>query len=584
MADIFLSYAREDEARAAVVARVLGELGWSVFWDRRIIAGTSWDEVVERELQACRCVVVLWSAASIGSRWVKTEARFALERSALVPANLDPSKPPLEFRFLESAQLHAWQGATDDSEFSVLAEGIAQHVKPARRESNVEPIATPIAALERERAPTVPAQTSDAVVVVDEMPRVVGSRVRSDTGDYAPELAPRQSWTRKQWIPIASAAAVLVVTAGIYLPTRTGPQVSDTSASTPADSKTPATGAPARGPEPQPANPIVTPPPPTQATPTGRSGSAGDVNAKTPPRTDVKTGPLPPGTSPTPRPVPFGAPVRFRTDMWSLPDEPLLGFVEIPAGQFTMGSDRRQDPEAGDEELPQHKVDLPRYYIGRYEVTVAQFRAFVQASGYREHPTEALDRQADLPVVNVRWHNAVAYATWLDKSLHESRATPVGVRSILSTAGQPCRVTLPSEAEWEKAARGIDARVYPWGGKFDPAKANVGLSGQGTPMPVGSYPDGSSPYGVLDMIGNVWEWTRSLWRTNSDGRVVGYPYNPSDSQHEDLEAPDTVRRVIRGGSSYGFLGRARAAYRLSGAPRDRDDYLGFRVVVSCSRS
>src|SRR5215210_2838008 len=108
MADIFLSYAREDEARAAVVARVLGELGWSVFWDRRIIAGTSWDEVVEQELQACRCVVVLWSAASIASRWVKTEARFALQRNALVPANLDRSEPPLEFRFLESAQLHTW--------------------------------------------------------------------------------------------------------------------------------------------------------------------------------------------------------------------------------------------------------------------------------------------------------------------------------------------------------------------------------------------------------------------------------------------------------------------------------------------
>jgi hypothetical protein len=190
MADIFLSYAREDEARAAVVARVLGELGWSVFWDRRIVAGTSWDEVVERELQDCRCVVVLWSAASIASRWVKTEARFALQRDTLVPANLDRSEPPLEFRFLESAQLHTWLGATDDSEFSVLSEGIAQHVKPAHRESNAEPTATPTAAPKRERVPTVPASTSDALV--EEAPRVVGSRVRSNASDFAPELAPRQ--------------------------------------------------------------------------------------------------------------------------------------------------------------------------------------------------------------------------------------------------------------------------------------------------------------------------------------------------------------------------------------------------------
>jgi formylglycine-generating enzyme required for sulfatase activity len=385
MADIFLSYAREDEARAAVVARVLGELGWSVFWDRRIIAGTSWDEVVERELQACRCVVVLWSAASITSRWVKTEARAALERSTLVPANLDRSVPPLEFRFLESAQLHDWQGATDDAEFTVLAEGIARHVKPARLESSVEPAASPTAARKR------------------------GSRSRS----------------------------------------------------------------------------------------------GGDDSAKSPPRTDAKSEALLPGTSPTPRPVPFGAPGRFRTDMWNLPDEPLLGFVEIPAGQFTMGSDKRLDPSAFADELPQHKVDLPRYYIGRYKVTVAQFQAFVQASGYQAGTTQASDGQSDLPVGFVSWHDALAYATWLDKSLRESRTTPAGVRSILSAGGQSCRVTLPSEAEWEKAARGIDARLYPWGGEFDPAKANTESSRKGAPTPVGSYPDGASSYGVLDMSGNM---------------------------------------------------------------------------------
>ena len=499
MADIFLSYAREDEARASVVARVLGELGWSVFWDRRIIAGTSWDEVVERELEACRCVVVLWSAASIASRWVKTEARFALERSTLVPASLDPSRPPLEFRFLESAQIHAWQGATDDSEFSVLAEGIARHVKPARRESIVEPTAAPTAAPKRKRADT-------------------------------------------------------------------------------------ATGVPPREPDLRPSNPIATPassPPP--ATPTGRSRSRGDGTAKSLPRTDVKTELVLPGTSPTPRPVPFGAPVRFRTDMWSLPDEPLLGFVEIPAGQFTMGSEKRQDPNASDDERPQHKVDLPRYYIGRYLVTVAQFQAFVQASGYRGRHTQAQRGQADLPVVNVSWHDAVAYATWLDRSVRESRTLPAGVRSILDESGKSCRVTLPSEAEWEKAARGIDARVYPWGGRLDSAKANVGSLGKGAPTAVGSYPDGASPYGVLDMSGNVFEWTRSLSGDNKTD-FFKYPYDPNDSQREDPKAPDTVRRVVRGGSWYLSDLNARAAARLRNFPNFRFDYIGFRVVVSCSRS
>ena len=145
MADIFLSYAREDEARAAAVAQALTDLGWSVFWDRRIKAGTSWDDVVERELQASKCVVVLWSAASAGSRWVRTEASYGLQRNTLVPANLDQTEPPLAFRFLESAQLHTWAGTADHPEFSVLFEGIAQHVPPGSQGPNPPPTAVPVA-------------------------------------------------------------------------------------------------------------------------------------------------------------------------------------------------------------------------------------------------------------------------------------------------------------------------------------------------------------------------------------------------------------------------------------------------------
>ena len=237
-------------------------------------------------------------------------------------------------------------------------------------------------------------------------------------------------------------------------------------------------------------------------------------------------------------------------------------------------------------ELPQHKVDLPRYYIGRYEVTVAQFRAFVQSSGDQARATRAQDGATDLPVVEVSWHDAVAYATWLDKSLRESPTTPAGVRSILSAGGQSCRVTLPSEAEWEKAARGVDARVYPWGGSLDPAKANVDSSGKGAPMPVGSYPDGASPYGVLDMSGNVMEWTRSLWGANYSKPDFGYPYDPNDSRREDLTARDNFFRVARGASwsHDGQLSRAARRFVFSPGPDYLFDFLGFRVVVSCSRS
>lgn len=128
-ADIFLSYSRKDLARASHLARALAQVGWSVFWDQRIPAGASWDEHVEKAIDDSRCVIVLWSANSVTSRWVKTEARLAVERGVLVPASLDDSKAPLEFRYLETAQLQSWAGDLEDAEFSVLTEGISRHVR-----------------------------------------------------------------------------------------------------------------------------------------------------------------------------------------------------------------------------------------------------------------------------------------------------------------------------------------------------------------------------------------------------------------------------------------------------------------------
>ena len=125
MSDVFLSYASEDRERAAQLAHALGQQGWSVWWDRKIIAGQAFDQAIERELEAARAVVVLWSADSIASEWVKNEAAVAAERGVLVPALIDNVKLPLEFRRKQTADLVGWQGDEAQAGFQGLCQGVA---------------------------------------------------------------------------------------------------------------------------------------------------------------------------------------------------------------------------------------------------------------------------------------------------------------------------------------------------------------------------------------------------------------------------------------------------------------------------
>jgi formylglycine-generating enzyme required for sulfatase activity len=271
---------------------------------------------------------------------------------------------------------------------------------------------------------------------------------------------------------------------------------------------------------------------------------------------------------------------RFDAGRWFLPVEPqwVLGFVRVPAGPFLMGSDPSHDKLAYQDEQPQHTIDLPEYFVGRYPVTVAQFRAYVEDSGVALERADCLNAVANHPVVFVSWYEALNYCRWLTRKLRGWAKAPPDVAAWLdATIKDGWEITLPSEPEWEKAARGADRRIYPWGEKFDHERANESI---GDPSAVGAFPQGASPFDVMDLSGNVWEWTRSLWGPLSWTPKFGYPYDGQRTERENIEAPDTTCRVARGGSFDYPVRSCRAANRSKGLPRYTYRNTGFRLAVT----
>jgi formylglycine-generating enzyme required for sulfatase activity len=243
------------------------------------------------------------------------------------------------------------------------------------------------------------------------------------------------------------------------------------------------------------------------------------------------------------------------------PFEPEM--ILIPAGEFLMGSDPQQDEAAQDNEQPQHPLYLPEYYLAKTPVTNAQFRVFVQETNSKQpkHWEEGRPPRGkeDHPVVFVSWYDAREYCRWLSGVIGKS-------------------YSLPSEAEWEKGARGTDGRIYPWGNEWDPTRCNIMEGHLGDTTPVEAHPNGVSPYGVLDMAGNVWEWTRSLWGRDLSSPEFRYPYDAADGR-ENVQAPSNVIRVVRGSQFLNNRREARCARRDRLDPACDLDSIGFRLVM-----
>jgi formylglycine-generating enzyme required for sulfatase activity len=259
-------------------------------------------------------------------------------------------------------------------------------------------------------------------------------------------------------------------------------------------------------------------------------------------------------------------------------------FIHIPAGSFRLGTPERElsalakayggTRESYREEAPQHGLALSAFEIARIPVTNALYASFVGATGARApsiwrgpQPPAAL---ADHPVVDVNWDEANVFCEWLTVAIGESGLGNGNVApNPQSLIPSPQLFRLPTEAEWERAARGVDGRAFPWGDTWDAARANTRESGMAGTTPVGTYAGGASADGCLDMAGNVWEWTASLDQL--------YPYAANDGREDPRAAG---RRILRGGCYANPHGFARCACRFRLLPTVRNPFMGFRLARS----
>lgn len=262
-----------------------------------------------------------------------------------------------------------------------------------------------------------------------------------------------------------------------------------------------------------------------------------------------------------------------------------LDFVNIPAGEFIIGSDPNHDRSHHPDELPLHRLHVTDYYIMRYPVTNAQYGLFIESTGHRKplfwENNRYPEGSGEHPVVGVNFFDALTFCRWAREE-----------------TGLPVR--LPSEPEWEKAARGQDGRIFPWGDPWQTGVTNTRESKIGGTTPVGQFAlHGDSLYGVSDMAGNVQNWISSLFGP--------YPYDPTDGREalvyelnpdeilprihetgctaipESLEA-GLDKSMIRGGSWRESKLQSRCAYRSWAAPLHRSDDTGFRCCYEPIRN
>ena len=555
MPDVFISYNREDRETARLISSALEAEGFSVWWDAALRAGETYDEVTEQNLRQAGAVVVLWSKRSANSKWVRAEATVGERSSTLVPALIEDCERPIRFELVQTADLRHWRGERADPNWRAFIQDIRTAI------SKKAPKAT--------AAAPGPAMTSTDVSIEQTFwNSIKDGQERSDFEAYLARY------------PAGHFAAL----AKNRLAALNRPSAPPPAAPKPAAPPRPQAAQPQRAPA---------PPPPRQAEPPRKSGggalailggivvlaigaAAAFFMMRTPQPVPTQTAAADPApvveaapaaVEPESAPVsdllgeaapnatvPDSAPTAesAATDSalvaeLSAPDSPTYRdcdvcpeMTRLPGGTFLRGS---PESEAGRNayEGPQREVRVPAFAIGSFEVTREQWNACAAEGGC---PDKGYSENGRLPALGVSFREAEQFAAWLSRKTGK-------------------RYRLPTESEWEYAARGGTQSAYWWGERYESGKVATGA-----PAPVGSH--AANGFGLHDVTGNAREWV-------ADCYVNNYVNAPDDGRA--VTEGDCGKRVVRGGAWTNPPADLRVANRSRIDAGVRAQYMGMRVAA-----